>query len=88
MHTRAGEECGTNVASENSLSVWTSSGLCIFPEITITYTKRVMGDICVFHQPQNASCPGDLEVVALGRALSDFSQPHDLPDMLYARSAD
>lgn len=47
MHTRGQEECGTNVASESSLAVWMSSGLCIFPQITITYTKRVTGDLCV-----------------------------------------
>lgn len=84
MHSRDKEECCTNVTSENS----PLSGLRIFPEISITHTKKVMGDSCVYCRRQNASCPGDLDVVVLWVTLSPFSQPHDPPTMPQNRSAD
>lgn len=65
MHTKGEEECGTNVAGENGLAVWMSSGLCIYPHVTLTYTEMVVGDALGFPWPQNASGLGDLGVVAL-----------------------
>lgn len=48
MHTKGEEECGTNVAGENGLAVWMSSGLCIYPRVTLTYTEMVVGDALGF----------------------------------------